>query len=91
MCKLFILILYIWCIFNVFQCFPFLCVLIMSNYLLRLHMHTSRVYYVASVSRITVIIYNCLYIFLVSGVECSVCLTYFSGQSKHFIWWMPLL
>jgi hypothetical protein len=86
MCTLFLLILYRWYFSNVFKCFRFLCVLIMF-------IVSAKVAYVyvpclicALSTPFTIIIYNCLYIFLVSVWNVlPVCPMYSSGQSRHFI------
>jgi hypothetical protein len=90
--KLFLMILYIWYFSNVFKCFPFLCILIISIIFVM-------VPYVCTMFNIW-LEYPKLLLLLLIACTCSMYLVwkvppvhpiYFSGQSRHFISWMPLL
>jgi hypothetical protein len=87
-----LLILYMWYVSSVFMCFPFVCVFMMS-------MVSAMVPHLCPVFHMWLEYPELLLLFLIACM-CSlylvwkvlpVCPMYLSGQSKHFIWYMPLL
>jgi hypothetical protein len=88
MCSLFLLILYMLYFSNVFKHFPFFSILWCPLYQVQSHTCVPCLKWFEYLTLPLLFPITYLYMFFISSVKCSTCLSYvFLWESRHFIWW----